>query len=172
MLSLGLARGSLALLLVTAALWDIRKRRIPNAISAAVLLTGLVDAFVAGGWRSAASGVGAAALTLAVLWFPWLKGRIGGGDVKLTTAAATWVGLSLLPVYLLGTACAGGLVALVSYSLSSRQARKEMAGNLRLVAAGMLPEAPIRGGEGRVSVPYGVASAAAALVVVIVGKGW
>jgi prepilin peptidase CpaA len=172
MLFAGMTRSLLVLLLVAAALWDIRKRRIPNSLSAAVMVAGLGSAALGEGWRAALSGLGSAILTVILMWLPWCKGRIGGGDVKLAAAAATWVGLARLPEYLLGTALAGGVVALVCYALSDRRARQEMAGNLKLVAAGVMPEPQLRGGGGRVSVPYSVASAAAALAVVLLRKGW
>ena len=172
MLLPGVTRGLLAVFLITAALWDIRRRRIPNFLSAAVLLTGLLAALLGPGWKSALSGLGATALTIVICWVPWTKGRIGGGDVKLAAAAAAAVGLSFLVEYLLATALIGAVVALICYFLSKRAVRREIVTNLKLVAAGVMPEPPLRSGNGRVSVPYGVASAAAALLIVFVRKGW
>jgi prepilin peptidase CpaA len=159
-------------LLIVAASWDICRRRIPNAISGAVMLAALGASLVRGDWGAALSGLGAALLTIAALWLPWLGGRIGGGDVKLTAAGAASVGLSLLHEYLLATALAGGVVALICFLLSTTRARQEMALNMNLLAAGIMPDPPLRGGGGRVSVPYGVAAAAAALAVVLFRKGW
>jgi len=172
MLLPGVTRGLLAVFLIAAALWDIRRRRIPNFISAAVLLTGLAGALLGPGWKSALSGLGATFLTILICWVPWTKGRIGGGDVKLAAAAAAAVGLSFFVEYLLATALIGAVVALICYFLSKRAVRREIVTNLKLVAAGVMPEPPLRSGNGRVSVPYGVASAAAALLVVFVRKGW
>jgi Flp pilus assembly protein protease CpaA len=168
----GTTRGLLAALLVAAAVWDIRKRKIPNVLSAAVAVSGLASVGVGEGWRSALSGLTATCLVVALLWWPWLRGRIGGGDVKLAGAAATWIGLPLLHEYLLGMALTGGMVAMICYVLSSARARQQMVVNLRLITFGILPEPPLRGSEGRVSVPYGVAASAAALLVVFVRKGW
>jgi prepilin peptidase CpaA len=172
MLVAGMTKGLLAALLIAAALWDIRKRRIPNALSAAILLVGLAGALLGGGWISALSGLGAAVLTVALFWLPWLKGMVGGGDVKLAGAAAASIGLSLVHEYLLATGLAGAVVALVCYLLSSRAARQEMVTNLKIAAVGVLPQPSLRSGGGRVSVPYGVACAAAALLIVFVRKGW
>jgi prepilin peptidase CpaA len=171
-LPLGIARGLLAVFLVTAALWDIRKRRIPNVLSASVLLCGVASTLVGEGWIPALSGLGAVVVTVAICWVPWTRGRIGGGDVKLAGAAAAAVGLKLLFEYLLATALLGGIVALVCYLLSNRPVRQEIATNLKLATGGVMPEAPMRGGNGRVSVPYGVACAVAALLIVFVQKGW
>jgi prepilin peptidase CpaA len=171
-LALGIARGLLSVFLVAASLWDIRRRRIPNFLSASVLLCGVVSTLVGEGWMPALSGLGAVVVTVALCWVPWTRGRIGGGDVKLAGAAAAAVGLKLLFEYLLATALLGALVALVCYFLSNRTARQEIATNLKLAAGGVMPEPPMRSGGGRVSVPYGVACAAAALLIVFVRKGW
>ncbi len=172
MVPLGIARGLLAVFLVTAALWDIRKRRIPNFLSAFVLVCGVASTLVGEGSISALSGLGAVLLTVAIFWVPWTHGRVGGGDVKLAGAAAAAVGLKLLFEYLLATALLGAIVALVCYLSSKRPARQEIAANLKLAAAGVIPDVPMHGGNGRVSVPYGVACAAAALLIVFLRKGW
>lgn len=160
----------LGLLLIVAAAWDIRRRRIPNAVNAAVCATGMTAALVCGGWGNVLSGLGACLVVVALLWWPWLTGRIGGGDVKLTGAAATSVGFSLLPEYLLGTALAGGVVAAICYLFSSGGARHQMVLNLKLASFGIAPEPPLRGGNGRVSVPFGVAAAASALALILLRR--
>src|SRR5438094_10067408 len=88
-------------LLLLVAGWDMARRRIPNWANTALGVTGLgAQALFHGGW-AALGGLGAALLTLVVLWSPWSKGRLGGGDVKAMLAAAIWLGLGLvLHVYL------------------------------------------------------------------------
>jgi prepilin peptidase CpaA len=172
MLFAGISRAVLASLLVVAALWDIRKRRIPNVLSAAVVLSGLVTALIGEGGWAALSALAALVVTIGVGWIPWLRGWIGGGDIKLAGAAAVWVGLRLLHEYLLATALVGAVVAGICYFLSTRQARREMLTNLKMAAAGVMPEPALRSGGGRVSVPYGVACAVAALAIVLIRKGW
>jgi prepilin peptidase CpaA len=172
MLFQGMVRGLLALLLVVAALWDIRRRRIPNFMSAATLLSGLVSAVASQGWGGFLPGIAACLVTIAIGWVPWTKGWIGGGDLKLAAAAATAVGLRSLHEYLLATALAGAVVALFCYVLSSRSARRDMIANLKLLPAGIMPEPQLHSGAGRVSVPYGVACAAGALFVLFIRKGW
>ncbi len=163
--------GPVTVLLVAAAIWDIRHRRIPNALSLVVALTGIgAQALVKGG-GAVLAGTCAGVALIALLWQPWLKGRIGGGDVKVAGAAATWMGIEHLPMYLLVTAAVGGLVAAICYLLSTRSVRHEMQNNLTTAATTMaVPDAPIRGGAGRVSVPYGVAVATGALVVLWMGE--
>ena len=157
-----------SLLLATALLarvagWDIARRRIPNWANAALGATGLAaQAIHNGGW-AVASGVAAGAITLAVLWVPWSKGRLGGGGVKATICAATWLGLAPLFKFYLFAALASGVVSAACFLASGKAARQEIRQNLHLVLVRVgLPEAPIRGGVGRVSVPFGAAVAAAA----------
>ena len=58
------------------------------------------------GW-AAATGLGALVAGMAMFALGW----IGGGDAKLFTACALWLGLTSTPVFLLITALAGGLLA-------------------------------------------------------------
>jgi Flp pilus assembly protein protease CpaA len=144
--------------------WDIAKRRIPNWANAALGVTGLGAQMLFHGGYALLGAVGAATITLILLWLPWSRGRLGGGDVKATLCATTWLGLGLLGQYYLYTALAAGGVALLCFLVSSRGARREIRENMFLVALKQgLPEAPFRSGAGRVSVPFGSAAAAAAL---------
>jgi leader peptidase (prepilin peptidase)/N-methyltransferase len=93
---------ALGFLLLFAAIYDVRTRRIPDALSLAVFGLGAVAA-----WRSD-DPLGAAAACAAVLaalsaarWaFARVKGTdgIGGGDIKLVSAAALWLGPERLPL--------------------------------------------------------------------------
>ena len=114
---------SLALLLLAAAVFDWRQRRIPNSL---VLLglahAGLVQALTPSGLHPAswsdpglpgvAAGLGAAALMLAVCMPLWKFGAVGAGDAKWLTVAAAHTGPAQVPLILLATALAGGLLAL------------------------------------------------------------
>jgi len=144
--------------------WDLARRRIPNLVTAAVALSGLIVQLVDRGPLALASGVGAAILVMAALYRPWLAGGIGGGDVKLASAVSIWVGMGGLFWYVLYVAVAGGLVAAVVYALSARAVRREVRANLTLAALDqslppVSPQAP-----GRLSVPYAMAIAAGAVV--------
>jgi prepilin peptidase CpaA len=165
--------GLATLLLLLAAASDVWRRRIPNAVNGAIGVAGLLAQAAAGGWVSLGSGLAAGALTIALLWLPWMTGRIGGGDVKLAGAAAVWLGLAALPAYLLLAAVAGGVLGLVSYALSTRAARQAIRANLAASAATVrLPQAPLHGTNGRLSVPYGTAFAVAGLFLLWRGGLW
>src|SRR5262249_46302624 len=106
--------------LIAGCAWDVAKRRVPNIVSGAAALSGVVAQLAdKGGW-SALSGLAAAAVTLALLWRPWLAGGLGGGDVKMAAAVAIWVGLGGMIRYALAVAAAGGVVALIMYALSRK----------------------------------------------------
>jgi Flp pilus assembly protein protease CpaA len=151
-------------LLVLVAGWDIAKRRIPNWANAALATAGLLMQALVHGPAAALSGAGAALVTLIVLWGPWSKGRLGGGDVKAMLAAATLLGLNLLVTFYLYAAIAGGIAALVCLFASSARARRDIRENLEIAVLHVaVPDAPMRSGGGRVSVPFGAAAASAAL---------
>ncbi|HXT99002.1 MAG TPA: prepilin peptidase [Polyangia bacterium] len=156
--------GPLGLGLIAAIVFDLWRRRIPNAISGLVLLSGLVVRFAdQGGW-GAIQGLGAAALVVAALYRPWLAGGVGGGDVKLAAAVAAWVPFARLPWFVLSAALAGGVVALVNYALARADVRAEIRVNLALVVLqGELPKVPSHRSKHR-GVPYGVAIACGAVL--------
>ena len=165
--------GIASALLLAAAGADAWKRRIPNALNAVLCLAGLAAQAHARGWAAAGLGLVACLVTVALLWWPWLKGMLGGGDVKMAGASAAWLTLSQLPTYLLLAAVAGGLLALIYYGLSSRDARREMRMNLTTAAmSATLPQVTLREGAGRRSVPYSVAFAASALLLLWRGGLW
>ena len=150
--------------LVWAAGVDLWRRRIPNAVSVALFLGGLVVRALDGGLGASLSGLGASVLVTGALLRPWRAGGVGGGDVKLAAAVGVWVGLEKLVWFALATAVGGGLVALCCYFLARASARAEVRTNLTLAALGgdlprISPQRP-----GHTSVPYALAIAGGAAV--------
>ena len=104
-------------LLVIAAISDIRKRKIPNWIPLSVFA--LFFIFLGAQWllgvtpvvvdplTSLATGLGTFAVFTAFFYF----GFIGGGDVKLISAVAFWVGLKGVAPFIVIMALTGGLIA-------------------------------------------------------------
>jgi prepilin peptidase CpaA len=153
----------LGLCLLAATVWDVVRRRIPNAVVAIAALSGLVVQIVDRGFLAAASGLGAAVIVIALLYRPWMARGIGGGDVKLAAATAIWVGLAGMVKYALGVAIVGGLVAAIVYLLSPRSIKREIKANLTLALVEQsLPPVPQR--EPRRHAPYGLAISAGAIV--------
>jgi prepilin peptidase CpaA len=137
--------------LVWAAVTDIRIRKIPNQCVLAVLVLFLPWAMLSDlPWVLWALAGGA--IALAVSFGLYAVGMIGAGDSKLFAALALFVGLGHLTVFAIGTALAGGAIALAS--VLSRPQRALVMVTMRG-----------KGDFGR-GIPYGVAIALSAAVVV------
>ena len=113
-------QAALLLVVVIAALYDIRSRRIPNWTVLAGLVLGLaINSFLFewAGLKMSLLGIGFAFL----IYFPlYILRGMGAGDVKLMAAvgsivgAANWLGIFLI------TAIVGGLAAIVLLLASHR----------------------------------------------------
>lgn len=153
-----LIAGTLPILLIFAAVSDIRNLQIPNSIPIAI--TGL---FALGGLSSGLDGwslgqhyaIGLGVLVAGAGLFA--MNVMGGGDVKLLAAASIWFEPTDLFGLLLMTAIFGGLVAVLVLVMR----------RFRAVApfASALPWMAERADDGATSVaiPYGVAISAAAI---------
>lgn len=103
--------------LAVAAWRDVATRTIPDTASLLVALIGI-------GWRlwvgpqAALASLLAAALLFAVLLFLFARGALGGGDVKLMSALALGMAPAAIWDFLVGTAVAGGVLALAYLALS------------------------------------------------------
>lgn len=103
--------GGVAVLLYAAA-HDFGFRTVPDCASIALLLIGIA-------WRLLDSprllpwSAGIAAGILVLTYLLWRQGWMGGGDVKLLTAAGMFVPPWLVPLLVSGTALAGGCLALI-----------------------------------------------------------
>lgn len=107
-----LALVGLAVLVLLAVVWDVRERRIPNALT----VTGLVLAIVLRSLEGpdallqALAGMGVAlAISLPLVFL----GGLGGGDAKLLAAVGAFLGPGQLLIALAITALAGGIIAIV-----------------------------------------------------------
>jgi len=149
----------LGILCGAASVWDLARRRIPNVIVGALLVTGLWAQAITASGLVALEALGAGVLVLFALYPLWTRGGIGGGDVKFALAAATWVGFGRLPMFLLAGAIGGGVVSACCYLRSRADARSAIRANLwMVVAAREMPDViATRAGNGRISVPYALA---------------
>jgi len=98
---------------LAAALWDIRTRRIPNAMTGPLLLCGLIWSSWWGGWMGLGSGIAGAAVAALpfVLLFIFAGG--GAGDAKIMLALGAWLGLRDAVILTCAVAIAGGLIAVI-----------------------------------------------------------
>lgn len=140
-LSIVLAAG-LALMMLAAAISDIRNRTISNRLNMAIALLAIPYWFTLGlsPWPDMAWQLGLAFIVFAVFVGLFMVGGMGGGDVKMIGAVALWVPPALLLPMLMVMAIGGGLLS--AAMLAHKYWTKKT-------------EAP--------EVPYGVAIAAAGL---------
>ncbi|MSP81449.1 MAG: hypothetical protein EXQ94_00575 [Alphaproteobacteria bacterium] len=134
--------------LMAAAASDLVRYIIPNTVSILLLAVFPLAALAEGMPLETMAYHGLAGLFMLVIGFVlFVRNFMGGGDVKLLTACAVWTGFPQMPAFVLATAIAGGLVALVM--LVVRLARRGRAeGSLR-----------------QAHVPYGAAIALGGLAV-------
>lgn len=144
---------SLMGLLVLAALQDASQLKISNYICGAVLLLGMVTAFIVGPswalWQNLL--VFAVALTLGT----WLFGAgiLGGGDVKLFAVTVLWFDLGSALPFLLAVAIAGGLLAILIIVL-------------RLIGWSDRIRSRVKVLQPKAGIPYGIAIAAGAMLAI------
>ena len=97
-------------LVLSACLYDVIGRFIPNQLPAALAINGIGLQATNGKLAWALLGGGAGFL---LAYFCWRRGWMGGGDVKLLAAAATAVPFPLVPQFIAAVAISGGLLALL-----------------------------------------------------------
>jgi prepilin peptidase CpaA len=116
-----LAAAATIVLLLAAALSDVTRYRIPNAIVYAIAAAFAVGAIANFAWPAIVWPVlaGVAMFLLGAVLFAF--GLFGGGDVKLVAAMALWTGFADLPRFLLIMGAAGGLLGLVLLLKRRRQ---------------------------------------------------
>lgn len=135
---------ALAIALLVAAFTDLRSRTISNKLTAAIALCAPLFWLVQPdfSWIDVAWQLGVASLTLLILAGFFAAGWMGGGDVKLLTALALWVRPADFGALVIYMAVIGGVLTLVfgAWHIARRQ-------------------------RDRIAVPYGVAIAAAGIIV-------
>ena len=112
----------LFVLLILAAAWDLRTRRIPNWITLPLVVSGLARCCILRG----TPGPGTAALGMlvgaAIPFVLFAIGALGGGDVKLMAGVGAWLGpLPALAVFLI-SGVLGMVVVLAQSALQGRTA--------------------------------------------------
>jgi prepilin peptidase CpaA len=135
---------------------DLLTMTISNRVSL-ILLGGFFALALATGmpWATLGMHLGAALLVFAIVFVFFAQGWIGGGDAKLAAVTALWLGFDQLLAYFVYASLFGGaltflLIRFRFAPLPDFLARQEWAQRLHRMDAG---------------VPYGIALAAAALLI-------
>ena len=143
-------------LFAAAAYGDVRSRRIPNALAAAVAALGAARALLSGDPAAALLSIAAAAAVFAVGFLLFWRGLIGGGDVKLIAASVLLVGYNAISQFLLAMGLFGLVVTLAVLAadrLGRRPALARTVGDTEPAT--------------RLTVPYGVAIAASGILTLV-----
>lgn len=115
-------KGGIVTVLALGAIFDVRYRRIPNALTFGGAIAGCAAnlAFhqIVGGVSSIEGWIAGAV----VLWIPFALGGMGAGDVKLLAAAGAWGGPEFAFSAAVFSAIAGATVAMVIIILNRRLA--------------------------------------------------
>lgn len=179
-------------LLAVAAYGDVRRRRIPNKLTIAIALLGVLRILTAGAPMAALYTFAAAAIVLVLGILLFARGVLGGGDAKLLTAAVLLVGYREVPDLLFLMGLCGGIVALAVIAadklapwlqqipvviglcgvparlvLPAQQRFERWLSYLRLPAPIPAGAGPAKAPAARPSVPYGLAIAAAGATILV-----
>jgi prepilin peptidase CpaA len=146
----------LPLLFMTAALSDLFTMKIPNWIALSISAVFVVVALVSGmSLADIGMHVLAGLVVLVVCFLFFSRGWMGGGDAKLAAAAALWFGFSDLLSFLLIASVFGGALTLLLLFFRSHP----------LPFSSAMPPWVLRLHDQAVGIPYGIALAAAGLLV-------
>jgi prepilin peptidase CpaA len=158
-----LAAGTLAATVI-----DLRTRRIPNMLTAAI--AGIGIGFAASGISgvSILASMAGFALGLALMMPGHMLGATGAGDVKLMGAIGAIVGPGMVVSAFLFTAIAGGVLALVVAAQRQRLGAT-LAGTGRLIAAPADVRGEIRQARPISRFAYGPAIAIGSILAALVG---
>lgn len=147
-------------LMLAAAVEDLRRLIIPNPLVLALCLLWPLYLAAAPSLYGALAAIGCAIAVFLAGALCFSRGWLGGGDVKLLAVATLWAGPSGTPALLLLTGILGGVLAL--FLLMPPGAY------ITTLARAKLGPADAPGGQGMATpVPYGIAIATAALVVIL-----
>jgi prepilin peptidase CpaA len=96
-----------AVLALAGAVSDLRSRRIPNALSAAIAICGIIATWISGGGDATLSALGHLVVALAIGMAIYALGMWGGGDAKFYAATAAWFTLAEFWALVLAISLAG-----------------------------------------------------------------
>ena len=166
---------SLVVFLALSVLSDLRTRRIPNLLSGAAMIAGLLMNATFSGVSGVYASLAGAALAIGILVWPFAAGGLGGGDVKMMGAVGAFVGPRLAIMGLVIGMILGGIIMAVHLVRLGRL--REKLASLRTmvtVAAGSRSLRPLMvraDDEAVVALPYSVPLALGTVSALILAGG-
>jgi prepilin peptidase CpaA len=159
--------GVLAAGLAAATAIDLRSRRIPNGLTAAMAVSGLALAATGVSGITIAASLAGLVLGLLLMLPGYGLGATGAGDVKLMAAVGAIVGPPLVFSAFVCTCIAGGVLAII-VAVRRRRLSATLAQTGRLVAAPGAAPTEIRAATAASRFAYGPAIAVGSLVAVLI----
>ena len=149
-----------ASVMAVAAFEDFRRFVIPNLLPIVLCVLWPVYFAFAPSFYGAVSSIGCALAVFLVGAVLFARGWLGGGDVKLLSAAVLWAGPAGTPALLMLTGVLGGALALFLLMPFGSQ--------ITMAIRALLGQPAVSTERGMATpVPYGVAIAGAALIVIL-----
>lgn len=153
--------------LAVATVIDLRSRRIPNQLTAAMAIAGLALAAAGLSGISVPGSLVGLVLGLVLMMPGYMLGATGAGDVKLMAAVGAIVGAPLVVAAFFCTAIAGGVLATI-VAIRRKRLAATLAQTGRLVAAPGAAPAEITAATAASRFAYGPAIAVGSLVAVFI----
>jgi prepilin peptidase CpaA len=148
-----------AALMLIAAIEDLRRLIIPNVVTLSLCLLWPFSLVAAPSLFGVVGSLGCAIAVFLAGALCFSRGYLGGGDVKLLAAATLWAGPAGTPTFLVMTGMLGGMLAL--FVLLPPGAY------IATLARAKLGPGDVPATDGLATpIPYGIAIAAAALIVI------
>ena len=152
---------------ITAAAIDLRSRRIPNELTAAMTGIGFGLGASAQGDVSMLASLAGFTLGLMFMMPGYVMGATGAGDLKLMGAIGALVGPSMVLTAFLCTSIAGGVLALI-VAMQRQRLAQTVAATGRLIAAPASAPREIKGAHTASRFAYGPAIAIGSLMAVLI----
>ena len=162
-----IATGVLAGGLLVATVIDLRSRRIPNQLTAAMAMLGLALAATQTSGVTVGASLAGILLGLLLMMPGYVLGATGAGDVKLMAAVGAIVGPSLVFSAFVCTSIAGGVLA-VAVALKRRRLTATLAQTGRLVAAPGAAPGEIKAAPRASRFAYGPAIAVGSMIAILI----
>jgi prepilin peptidase CpaA len=145
---------------------DLRTRRIPNELTAAMTGVGIAMAATGVGSVSVAGSFLGFAIGLLLMMPGYGLGATGAGDVKLMAAVGAIVGPGVVVTAFLCTAIAGGVLA-VAVAMHRRRLAATLTGTGRLIGSGGRQQIQTATASNKFA--YGPAIAAGSVIAMLIG---
>lgn len=103
----------LLLILLAAVYTDYRRGIVPNWIIVFGIVSGLFESFIKGGLESFLLGIAAAVLPVVLLYFVFMIGALGAGDLKLFSVVGSFLGIKGVLISLCIAFVIGAVISII-----------------------------------------------------------